>query len=210
MLIQQRYEMERLRGTLPVATNELKGMIMIADISGFTDFVRTVDPVQGVQVIRHLLEAVIADNTLGLAVSEIEGDAVLFYKTGKPAPYDEVIRQFERMSAGFKKRWKYYCEKLNAQCKMELKVIVHYGEFIPYQLHGFTKLYGYSMIQVHRLLKNSVMINRYLLLTEDYLSAVGYSDEYAEQEVWQCELYGDIGEICYNYLPPTNELLLNQ
>lgn len=188
----------------------VKGMILIADISGFTSFVRTVEPIRGVQIIRHLLEAVIQNNCLGLSVSEIEGDAILFYKTGEPASYEAIIRQFEQMSEGFNKRWKNYCAKLDVTCALELKIIVHYGEFVLYTLHGFVKLYGYSVIQAHRLLKNSVMSRRYLLITEDYLSAIKYYDEYSYQGISQCELYGDIGKICYNFLPSTPTLFLNR
>lgn len=194
--------------TLPSVNPDSKnGIIVLADISGFTRFVQTIDPQQGVEITRSLLASIISHNKLGLTLSEIEGDAVLFYKNGIPPSYGEVIQQFKLMTSGFHKRWQYYRRKFNIPYKMELKLIIHYGEFSTYCLNGFTKLYGYSVIQAHRLLKNSVMSNRYLLITEDYLSAIGYSSHYPYSGLTQCELYSDIGKICYNYLPEQTALV---
>ena len=45
------------------------------------------------------------------------------------------------------------------QIDLTLKMIVHYGRIATYKLNKFTKLYGKTVIEAHRLLKNSVKSN---------------------------------------------------
>jgi hypothetical protein len=55
-----------------------KGLIFIPDISGFTRFVNEVEIDHSRHIIQELLEVIINSNKIGLEVSEIEGDAILF------------------------------------------------------------------------------------------------------------------------------------
>jgi hypothetical protein len=59
-----------------------RGLIFIPDISGFTRFVNEVEIDHSRHIIQELLEVIINSNKIGLEVSEIEGDAILFYKYG--------------------------------------------------------------------------------------------------------------------------------
>ena len=61
------------------------GLLFIPDISGFTELVHSVDVLTGKQITYELLSAVMSQNLLNLNVSEVEGDAVLFYRYG-PVP----------------------------------------------------------------------------------------------------------------------------
>jgi hypothetical protein len=61
---------------------ENKGLLFIPDISGFTRFVTEMEIEHSRYIIQELLEVLIDSNELGLEVSEIEGDAILFYKLG--------------------------------------------------------------------------------------------------------------------------------
>lgn len=63
---------------------ENKGLLFIPDISGFTRFVNETEIGHTRLIIQELLETLINANQLGLDVSEIEGDAILFYKFGPP------------------------------------------------------------------------------------------------------------------------------
>ena len=63
--------------------HQKKGIILIADTSGYTHFVKQADHAAGAQVISSLLSSIISNNTMGFHISEIEGDAILFYKYGK-------------------------------------------------------------------------------------------------------------------------------
>ena len=54
-------------------------LIFIPDISGFTDFVNSTAIEHSRHIITELLEIIINSDILEMNVSEIEGDAILFY-----------------------------------------------------------------------------------------------------------------------------------
>ena len=60
-----------------------EGYFFIPDISGFTRFVNETEIDHSRLIIQELLEILINSNQIGLEVSEIEGDAILFYKFGE-------------------------------------------------------------------------------------------------------------------------------
>ena len=68
-------------------------LICIPDISGFTEFMTEVDFELGSKVVPSLLNNIIYSNEIGLKVSEIEGDAVLFYKKGELPSLNDLINQ---------------------------------------------------------------------------------------------------------------------
>ena len=61
-----------------------QSLIFIPDISGFTKFVTETEITHSQHIISELINAIIIENSLNLKISEIEGDAVLFYRIGKP------------------------------------------------------------------------------------------------------------------------------
>jgi hypothetical protein len=70
---------------------DTKGLLFIPDISGFSRFVTETEIDHSRQIIQELLEVVIDSDRMGLQISEIEGDAVLFFGHGARArlPDDE-------------------------------------------------------------------------------------------------------------------------
>ncbi len=62
-------------------TANKNGMIMIPDISGFTDFVIKSNMFVGKYITESLLKSVMDSNILCLEISEVEGDAILFTST---------------------------------------------------------------------------------------------------------------------------------
>ena len=54
--------------------------LFVPDITGFTEFVNKTEIDHSQHIISELLENIIDSNQLGLEISEVEGDAVLFYK----------------------------------------------------------------------------------------------------------------------------------
>jgi hypothetical protein len=59
-----------------------KTLVCIPDISGFTQFMSEVDFELSSKIIPSLLNRIIYSNEIGLKISEIEGDAVLFFRKG--------------------------------------------------------------------------------------------------------------------------------
>jgi hypothetical protein len=79
-----------------------KGLLFMPDISGFTNFVHQTEADHSRFIIQELLETLINSNKLQLNVSEIEGDAILFYRFGDLPSltelYDQVQTMFVKLS----------------------------------------------------------------------------------------------------------------
>lgn len=152
---------------------ENKGLLFIPDISGFTRFVHETEIDHSRLIIQELLEVLINANQIGLQVSEIEGDAILFYKFGESPGLDEIYKQVEKMFCAFHKHLLAYDNSRYCQCKacisaidLSLKVITHYGEFTGYNVKNFNKLIGRDIIVAHQLLKNDIEQHEYWLVTK--------------------------------------------
>ena len=150
-----------------------KGLIFIPDISGFTRFVNEVEIDHSRHIIQELLEVIINSNNLGLEISEIEGDAILFYKYGESPDLKDVYEQVEKMFREFHKHLLSYdhrrfchCSACSGAIDLTLKVITHYGEFTGYNVKNFSKLIGKDIIVAHQLLKNDIDQHEYWLVTE--------------------------------------------
>ena len=55
-------------------------LLFMPDISGFTQFVSETEVLHSQHIVQELLEIIIDSNHLNLQVSEIEGDAIFFYR----------------------------------------------------------------------------------------------------------------------------------
>jgi len=152
---------------------ESKGLLFIPDISGFTRFVNETEIEHTRLIIQELLESLINSNQIGLEISEIEGDAILFYKFGEPPALEELYQQVEKMFCDFHshliaydRRRFCYCAACNSAIDLSLKVITHYGEFTGYHVKNFNKLIGKDIIVAHQLLKNDIEQHEYWLVTK--------------------------------------------
>lgn len=152
---------------------ENRGLIFIPDISGFTRFVNETEIDHSRQIIQELLESLINANNIGLEISEIEGDAILFYKYGEAPGLKELYNQVEKMFCTFHRQLSAYKQRRLCQCtacksaaSLTLKVISHYGEFTGYNVKNFNKLIGKDIIVAHQLLKNDIDQHEYWLVTE--------------------------------------------
>src|ERR1700741_4719400 len=153
-----------------------KGLLFIPDISGFTKFVHESEIQHSRFIIQELLEVIINSNQIGLEISEIEGDAILFYKYGEMPELKEIYAQVEKMFREFHKHLLAYDHRRFCQCKacteaidLTLKVVTHYGEFTGYNVKNFNKLIGKDVIVAHQLLKNEIEQHEYWLVTKNLL-----------------------------------------
>jgi hypothetical protein len=127
-------------------------------------------------IIQQLLEELIKANDSGLEISEIEGDAILFYKYGEPEELATLYKQVEKMFRAFHQYLITYDSRKICQCKaciaaanLSLKVITHFGEFSSLNVKQFNKLIGKDVIVAHQLLKNDIEQHEYWLVTKNLL-----------------------------------------
>lgn len=150
----------------------MKGLIFIPDISGFTNFVQNTDIDLGAFITLDLFNEIINSNPLDLELTEIEGDALLFYRVGEPIPLKDLLSGFKSIFHAFNTRFKILKAKYNLDVNLSLKCIVHYGEIKVYKIRGFRNLFGKAVIESHNLLKNGCGESEYILITGDYLNAL--------------------------------------
>ncbi|MBP2830716.1 DUF2652 domain-containing protein [Aquimarina sp. U1-2] len=187
-------------------------LICIPDISGFTEFMSSTDINLSAEVISALLNKVIYANEIGLKVSEIEGDAVLFYRPGKLPPFKDLVDQCRRFYTGFYDQL-YELHKKHAKNgegdhipkMLGLKIILHYGRQISAVPIGKNiKLMGEDVILAHRLLKNEIPEDEYILLSGNVLEQ--YKQETIQRNFGWGELhdykteYEHIGEVNFSYI----------
>lgn len=149
--------------------NVNKALIFIPDIGGFTGFNHHTDIIIGKEILTELLQSIIDSNFLNLKISEIEGDAILFYKYGKEPNIITILNQYENMLINFKTRLHEINLRYKSHLDLALKLIVDYGDVIEYNINGFRKIYGEVITEAHLLLKNSIKCKNYALFTEKVL-----------------------------------------
>ena len=156
---------------------ESEALIFIPDISGYTKFITETEAKHSKHIIVELLEVIIGANNLGMQISEIEGDAVLYYRKGDPPKIDELILQAKKMFLAFHTQIKIIQRDNVCQCgacrtaiNLTLKFVSHYGMLEEVTIQNFMKIMGRDVILAHRLLKNTINSNEYLLITNDYLN----------------------------------------
>ena len=184
-----------------------QAIILIPDISGFTDFTGATEIDHAAHIITELLELIVASNETDFTLAEIEGDAVLFYRKGEPLQRKQLIDQCLRMFANFHQRLMVIERDTVCQCgacqtasNLTLKFIVHFGYIKEIKVAQFVKATGIDMIVAHRLLKNDVGAHEYILITEPCCAAVGQDDANPKfQWAKSSQAYDTIGNVAYEF-----------
>jgi carbon monoxide dehydrogenase subunit G len=181
-------------------------LLFMPDISGFTRFVNETEILHGQHIVQELLEILIDSNEIGLTVNEIEGDAIFFYRMGEKPSLDSLLKQVEKMYFNFHRHLKLYdhqricdCGACQAAIKLQLKVIAHYGEVTGMAVKDHQKLFGKDIIVLHRLLKNNIGEDEYILMTEALTDNVSASTDKAWFNKTQSSQTYDAGEVKFVY-----------
>jgi uncharacterized protein YndB with AHSA1/START domain len=166
--------------------------------------------VHGVHIISELLEIIINNNTMNLQIAEIEGDAVLFYKYCETPDLVEIYAQCQQMFISFHEHLKLYerdricdCGSCSSTPELTLKFIVHFGNVIERNIHGHFQLMGPDVTLVHKLMKNNVPGNEYLLLSEN-ITKYAKTENVGRLPKWSNPKdlvidYDNIGSVNYQY-----------
>jgi len=155
--------------------------LILADISGYTRFMLANQAalVHGQMVITKLLEEVIREVEIPLEIKEIEGDALFLYaiKPDDEAAF-EAMRQliarklvsfFEAFARGILAGSEFAlckCPSCQNVDQLKLKIVVHSGKAVLHKVGRFSEVSGVDVILAHRLLKNSIKSDEYVLMTE--------------------------------------------
>jgi len=175
-----------------------------------------------VHIIAELLEAIIEENTMGLKIAELEGDAVFFYRVGEKPTQEELFDQVKKMYIAFHKQLKLYerdricsCGACSTANALNIKFVSHYGDVVERTIRGHFQLMGADVTLAHKFLKNDIDGDEYILLSDNTL-AINADDHIPE---WikiegKNQNYDGVGEVSYIFskldvlkssLPPLEE-----
>jgi hypothetical protein len=153
-------------------------LLVIADIGGYTAFMKShkTSLAHAQDVVARLLEAVI-DAAPNLTLLEIEGDAAFFYAwppDGRDAASAQMVadqivamhRAFHTVRQSIVTLNVCSCEGCRGSRNLNVKFVAHLGEVAIQRVKHVSKLAGLDVILVHRMLKNTVPLPEYMLLTE--------------------------------------------
>ncbi len=188
-------------------------LLFIPDISGFTKFVSNTEVNHARHIINELLETIIDSDDLGLEISEMEGDAIFFYRYGKAPTALEMLKNIEKMFVNFQAELKRYdkfricdCGACSNAHNLTLKFFTHYGQVSEHVIRNHRNLFGEDVILIHRLMKNNIDSDEYFLFTSS-VEESSHTWAEADQHVWtpfekSSEDY-DLGTVDYSYLSLT-------
>jgi len=183
-----------------------KGIILIADISGYTEFLHASELEHAQGVLQALLEVLIENTRLPLIISRLEGDAVISYALeGSFLQGASVLEMIENCYIAFRRAIELTVINSNCACNacknapnLDLKFILHHGSFALQPLPGYTELVGTDVNTAHRLAKNHVIektgCKAYALFTRAAVEALGLL-EVAEGMAQLQESYEHIGAV---------------
>jgi hypothetical protein len=191
--------------------NGKNALIFIPDISGYTKFVNDTEIEHSQHIIEELIEVIIESNVLNLQVNEIEGDAVLFYRFGNPPTAHDIAEQSRKIFTEFHKYLKIierdrvcHCGACSTASNLTLKIIVNYGNLRLSHIKGHQQLIGKSNIVAHRLMKNEIRENEYVLMSDDYYSKLQPGEAAAQFNWDQIQsgkgTYEHIGDVPFHFV----------
>jgi len=180
------------------------GYLVLADISGYTSFVAQTEIEHAHLALSLLLETIVGELKDRLTIFQLEGDAVFAYVGSDRLPegksvlglIDQTYLSFRDKALALYAGATCPCRACKALPTLDLKFMVHYGDFIIRQVAGIQHLLGTDVNLIHRLSKNHVSESTgwrgYALFTNQGLERM-QTDKAAF--VQQTESYEHLGEV---------------
>jgi class 3 adenylate cyclase len=194
------------------------GYLILADISGYTSFVAKTEIEHADTALSYLLEAIIEKLDDMFTIAKLEGDAVFAYmeesklQEGKAmlAMIDQSYAAFRDKAASLFAHATCPCKACRAIPTLDLKFILHYGEYVVQQVAGIRDLLGTDVNLVHRLLKNGVAESTgwkgYAVLTDAALEHMKCSKSNLFKRCETYEHLGDVDIYCMDMHPRYQEM----
>lgn len=180
------------------------GYLVLADISGYTSYVAQTEIEHADMALSFLLETIIEKLSDLLTISKLEGDAVFAYMDESKLPEGQALLELiDKTYLAFREKALELfagatcpCRACKALPTLDLKFMVHHGDFIIQQVAGIRDLLGTDVNLIHRLAKNRVSESTgwrgYALFTHQGLERMQTGKE---SFVRQTESYEHLGEV---------------
>jgi hypothetical protein len=180
-----------------------RDFLVVADVSGYTAFLTGSELEHAHEIMREIMTVLSGSLGYPLQVVEHEGDAVLCCALegglqDPPLLLDVLEGAYVRFADhlfNVQRATTCTCRACQNVSTLDLKFIVHHGEFVLERQPAGIRVSGPDVILVHRLMKNAVGdrtgLRAYLLLTEPALERVGRPAGFTPHE----ERYDHFGQV---------------
>ena len=148
----------------PGSSATREGYLLLADISGYTEFLNRTELDHSHEIIRELTTLIRQRLAPPMRFVKLEGDAVFCYADGTTFRDGErLVEMVEACYFDFSNRLLDMARGTTCRCNacasigsLGLKFIAHYGSFVIERDDGREDLAGPAIILAHRLLKNTI------------------------------------------------------
>ena len=161
------------------------GYLLIADISGYTQFLTSSEQDHANPILQSLLSSLIEQVGEPMHFWKMDGDAVLAYSTQQEFPSGETFLTIcENLYNAFTTRRQNIIANTTCPCqacanvgKLDLKIMAHHGKFDEMQVGPVKDISGADVILVHRMAKSDVSettgVRSYALFSDAAVEAMG-------------------------------------
>jgi hypothetical protein len=183
-----------------------RGYFIITDISGYTEYLTESELDHAHETLQGLFDAQLEHIKFPLKISGFRGDAVFMYtpETCFVNP-QSFIETLENLYIVFSDTLRQMQFNTTCQCracknigKLDLKMCIHYGEYLVQKLGDREELLGADVIVPHRMLKNNVIeqtgIKSYALFSDVAAQALGLHN-LCEPLTLHKETYEHLGDV---------------
>ena len=162
------------------------GFFLIADISGYTEFLAGSELEHAQAIMQSLLGSLIGAIAPPLKLAKIEGDALFCYAPSETVTRPQtVLDGVDDLYARFSATLEHTLRNTTCPCRacrraadLGLKFVLHHGDYVEPDIAGGSELTGTAVIIVHRLVKNRIReatgIAAYLYVTDAAAQALAY------------------------------------
>jgi len=183
-----------------------KGYFIITDISGYTEYLTESELDHAHEILQSLFEAQLQNIRFPLKISGFRGDAIFMYTPEScfinPQSFIETLENLYIVFSDILRQMQFntscQCRACKNMGKLDLKMCMHYGEYLVQKLGDREELLGADVIVPHRMLKNHVIeqtgVKAYALFSEAAAQALHLS-ELSQPLIPHTETYEHIGEV---------------
>ena len=179
--------------------------LLIADISGYTEYLSTVEIDHAQDILADLIGTVVTSLRPGFRLAKLEGDAAFCFAPAAKVDGSMLLDTIERCYFSFRRRRRDVGQATSCPCNacvsipnLNLKFVAHRGIALRQKMAGREELLGSDVIVVHRLLKNDIVeklnISAYAALTDKLVQAMDI-DPAALDMREHAETYEHIGDV---------------
>jgi hypothetical protein len=183
-----------------------KGYFILTDISGYTEFLTRSELDHAQDALQSLFDVQLAHIRYPFLISGFRGDAIFMYVPDthicEPQTILEALENLYFVFADTLRQMIHNttcpCRACQNMSRLDLKMVIHHGEYVIQKLGDREELLGADVIVPHRMLKNSVIertgIESYALFSEAAAQA-SHLSELAYPLSAHAETYEHIGTV---------------